>query len=187
VATVGGDWVVVNASRKACVTGPPSALPNGGPVKIVIQRASPSENQLQPDPNLPRGFKKAKDTGRRVFAPMYSFSVTDFENQPLQFADDVVFALCVNHEPGELEGATLARHNPDNPPDSLDYLEVVTPPPGICNLNCGGPAQSAMWMRDLLGGSLVTPTPAYAVEQTGLGGKGRGTSPFAAVGPLPTP
>ena len=45
------------------------------------------------------------------------------------------------------------------------------------------PASSA-WLDDLFLGSPWTPTPAHAaVAQEGLGGKGRGTSPFAGVAP----
>lgn len=169
VETIGGDWIVRAQSGKACVSVPPSAIPQGDTLDVQIKLVTPA----------PPSFGGAS----RVFPPVYDFSVTDGNGDPTQFADSVVFAICVNYGSEQKPpGVTLARTTPDNTLDVLPYADV----PAACRLTCSSPSPpaSAAWLDDLFRGSPMTPTPAHAaVLQEGLGGKGRGTSPFAGVVP----
>lgn len=169
VETIGGDWIVRAQSGKACVSVPPSAIPQGNTLDVQIKLVTPA----------PPSFGGAS----RVFPPVYDFLVTDENGEPTQFADSVVFAICVNYGSEQKPpGVTLARTTPDNILDVLPYADV----PAACRLTCSSPSPpaSATWLDDLFRGSPVTPTPAHAaVLQEGLGGKGRGTSPFAGVVP----
>lgn len=181
VEAIGRNWIVRARSGRACVAVPHSAIPEGQEIKVEIKGISPS-TAVEPPPLSP-GFRKARNDGLRVHPPIYGFRVTDAGGAPAQFADSVVFAICVNHQPGELEDLALARDL--GTADSLiEYLPVV-PVPASCRLTCPAssePGQTTVWLERLFEGSPVTPATAEAaVEQTGLGGKGRGTSPFAAV------
>jgi hypothetical protein len=181
---VGKGWVIRTPNRKACVFVPTAAVPAGEVLQVEIRRESPRQDELPPD--LPPGFRRAESRGLKVFPPVYAFSVTDSAGVSAQFADSVVFAMCVHYLPEEgptLDGALLARNDPQSLPDSLQYLPGA-PVPAECELRCDprAPAQSSAWIDDLLGGSPLTPSSAEAtLEQLGLGGKGRGTSSFAAV------
>jgi len=169
VETIGGDWIVRAQSGKACVSVPPSAIPQGDTLDVQIKLVTPA----------PLEFGGAS----QVFPPVYDFSVTDENGDPTQFADSVVFAICVNYGSEQKPpGVTLARTTPDNILDVLPYADV----PAACRLTCSSPSPpaSATWLDDLFRGSPMTPTPAHAaVAQEGLGGKGGGTSPFAGVVP----
>lgn len=168
VGTIGGDWIVRAPSGRACVSVPPSAIPGGQTLDVEIK--------ILPPP-IPPAFDQAS----QAFPPVYNFSVRDQDGDPTQFADSVVFAICVNYgSASKPDSMRIARASSES---SLEYLREVPVPPA-CHLRCGGPepAQSAAWLEPLFGGSPFTATPASAaLEQEGLGGKGRTTSPFAGV------
>lgn len=166
VETIGGDWIVRAKSGKACVSVPPSAIPGGDTLDVEIKLVTP--------PPVFPGVSEA-------FPPVYEFSVTDESGESAQFADSVVFAICVNFPGPRPDGAALARLASADSVEVLPYAEV----PAACRLTCGSPPApaSTAWMEALFGGSPVTPTPAHAAVTEGLGGKGRGTSPFAGVVP----
>jgi hypothetical protein len=165
---------------KACLFIPDSAVPEG-PVEVSIRRLSRNESIL-PSPEPP-AFR-----GRDVLPPMYEFTVRDADGQAIEeFADPVTYALCVMVGEDFDPTVRLARPHPDSPEDSLDYIPLE-PVPAECRLTCephspGSPAQrTEAASRSLLGAS-----PAYASSAqlstmfSGIGGKGRGTSPIAGV------
>jgi hypothetical protein len=166
VETIGGDWIVRAKSGKACVSVPPSAIPPGDTLDVEVKLVTPA-------PVFP-GVSE-------VFPPVYDFSVTDANGESAQFADSVIFAICVNFPGPTPAGAALARLASADSVELLPYAEV----PAACRLTCSSPSApaSTAWLDDLFGGSPVTPTPAHAAVTEGLGGKGRGTSPFAGVAP----
>lgn len=189
---VGSGWVARTPNGRACVFVPKTAVTGVAPgdsVRIEIERISPHERELPP--SLPPAF-----AGRKVFAPMYEFTVYDSADQQVeQFADSVTFAMCVHYRESEaaaFENAALAHPDPDNP-ESLEILPVVDPP-AACQLKCeprgaAGPTQQVGSTSAGEAGGLLRPVPAYAAaaEETyfkGIGGKGSGTSPFAAVDTL---
>ncbi|HUF90642.1 MAG TPA: hypothetical protein VMR66_11760 [Gemmatimonadota bacterium] len=169
VATIGGDWIVRAKSGKACVSVPPSAIPEGQTLDVQIKLVPP----------FPPGFDRAS----QVFPPVYDFVVRDQNGDTAQFIDSVDFAICVNYgntpRPSQVALARAVSA------DSLEYLPVV-PVPDACRLTCNeySASETAAWLDDWFGGSPLTATPAHAaVAQEGLGGKGGGTSPFAGVVP----
>ena len=167
VETIGGDWIVRAHSGKACVSVPPSAIPAGDTLDVEVKLVTP-----------PPVFPGVSE----VFPPVYDFSVTDENGEPAQFADSVIFAICVNFPGPRPDGAALARKASESAVEILPYAAV----PAACRLTCSSPAApaSSAWLDDLFRGSPWTPTPAHAaVAEEGLGGKGRGTSPFAGVVP----
>ena len=190
---VGSGWVARTPNGRACVFVPKTAVASVAPgdsLRIEIERISPTETTL-PDP-LPPAFAAAQSAGRKVFAPMYEFAAFDAQGQPVtQFKDSLTFAICVHYQEGEqdsLSEAALAHPNHQNP-DELEFL-VPAAVPEACQLKCPShgstsaqqqPASSRRQLETSLG---VTPAYATTVEETyfdGLGGKGGGTSPFAAV------
>lgn len=180
---IGAGWVVRTPDRKACVFVPRTAVPEGQELNVRIQRTSPFD---QLPGVLPPAFGNAEGGGREVFPPIVEYSVTDTNNQAAQFADSVVFAMCFHHQPGEGEAARLAR---DDGTGFLDELPDA-PVPAACQLRCSTypSTESALLPDGVLEGGPWSPTPLHAaMEQTGLGGKGLGTSPFAAVGPPQSP
>ena len=164
VETIGGDWIVRAKSGKACVSVPPSAIPTSDTLDVEVRLVTPA-------PVFP-GVSE-------VFPPVYDFSVTDANGESAQFADSVVFAICVNFPGPRPDGAALARLASADSVEILPYAEV----PAACRLTCSSPSApaSTAWLDDVFRGSPVTPTPAQAAVTEGLGGKGRGTSPFAGV------
>jgi len=165
---------------KACVFIPDSAVPEG-PVEVSIRRLSRNESIL-PSPEPP-AFR-----GRDVLPPMYEFTVRDAAGRAIEeFADPVTYALCVMVGEDFDPTVRLARPHPDSPEDSLDYI-LLEPVPAECRLTCephspGSPAQrTEAASRSLLGASSAYASSAQLSTMfSGIGGKGRGTSPIAGV------
>ncbi|MGH7550221.1 MAG: hypothetical protein ACREK3_05630 [Gemmatimonadota bacterium] len=189
---VGAGWVARTPNGRACLMVPRTAVPAGDSLRIAIRRLSPRANVLPTD--LHPAFRAAQDAGRMVFPPIYDFSAYDASGDAVeQFADSVTFAMCVRYTEAEsdaFQDSRLARAVDDS--DSLEFLEPAAVPEE-CQLTCDprrdqpASARTSAPLRWLAGSPLTATAAHAAAAQTefwsGLGGKGRGGSPFAAVVP----
>ncbi len=187
---VGTGWVARTPNGRACILVPKVAVPPDDSLRIEIRRLSPRPNTLPDD--LHPAFRAAQNAGGTVFPPVYDFSAYDANGEPVeQVAHFVTFAMCVRYAETDsvaFQNARLARAVGDS--DSLEFL-IPAAVPEECQLSCDprdaapGPSQASAPLR-WLSGSPLTPTVAQAGAalaefDAGLGGKGRGGSPVAAV------
>lgn len=204
------EWVRQGETRavrtpngKACVYVRESAIVGlGDSVRFTIKRTSPADSLLASDPDLPPGFRAAKQAGWTVFPPIYDFRAHTAGNEEIvQFPDTLIFAMCVVYDRAdsvEFRRALLAR-DPEDPESALQLL-AWKEPPAECDLNPSctprgseSPAQQrAVSLGRWLTGSPVVATPAHAAQpcttclKGGIGGGGTSNSPFAAVDTVPT-
>ncbi len=199
------EWVrqgetraVKTPNRKACVFVRERALVGlGDSVRFTIKRLSPSDTLLARDPDLPPGFRAAKQRGSTVFAPIYDFRAHNAANEEIvQFPDTLIFAICVAYDRAQAEAfqrAVLAR-DPQDPENTLQLMAWKEPPaecefgPSCRPRGSESPAQQgAVSLGRWLTGSPVAAAPAHAAQtcttclKSGIGGGGTSNSPIAAV------
>lgn len=180
-----GGGLVMTRNKKACMLVPESAIEGvADSVRITIRRSrfSSSDSTLLPPDSLPPAFRNAHNAGRRIFAPMYDFQAVALpaDTAVKSFAKPIFLGLCVHGRPSELSGVSLAHPHPDSA-ETLEFFELVDLP---CELSCRGSGAGSAHLETMerwLSGSPLTPTPAHARPAEGIGGKGDGPSPIAAV------
>lgn len=175
----GGE--VATRDSKACILVPAQS----DSMRVTITQRRPWRGERDPVPiHLPRAFVAADSAKRRVFGPMYDFSVKDRSGEDQSWRDITSFpggisvAICIEH--GDLGPDDLILAHPDPAdPGTLEDFDWETPQ---CSIRCKDDPRSARRADRWLAGSPVTPGPAHAnPAEYGLGGKGPGPSPIAAV------
>jgi hypothetical protein len=173
---------------KAHIKIPASAIGEGeGKVAPGTQVTISLVTESSESVDHPKRFKDhAKNTGKKVFAPIVAFSA-DPSFTITNEADYFTIAMCVQYHGADtprFNKAQLARA-PANT-TSLEFLTPANEKADLCYLRCTpdcNGSSSARFLRQLFAGSPFSASPLYAAPEPegGLGGKGGSTSPFAAV------
>lgn len=158
---------VLHPSGLACIDIPAGAVTDS--VRVTVQPGPPTLPA-----ELPQAFR-----GRQVYPPIVDFSIQDANGADVTLAKDATFVICSyfrSDQEGDLQFVDIARAG-----IALHFLQRTDTIPAKClplNPRCKPrpPDQGAS-----IGSLGVTPAYAAGVAETGLGGKGRGGSPYAGV------